>query len=89
MDPVLARRKICRWSSGRKRIWLGELKCPPGSDQVTNSHIAAYDAGTGRERWRTSRGNFVGGYSTPVLMGADVVVSGPVEMIAYLTAPCG
>jgi len=56
---------------------------------VTNSHIAAYDAGTGRERWRTPRGNFVGGYSTPVLMGADVVVSGPVEMIAYLTAPCG
>ncbi len=53
------------------------------ADQVTDSNIAAYDAGTGRERWRTSRGNFVGGYSTPVLIGAEAVVSGPVEMIAY------
>jgi outer membrane protein assembly factor BamB len=53
------------------------------ADQVTNSHIAAYDIGTGRERWRTPRGNFVGGYLTPALLGGDVVVNGPVEMIGY------
>jgi outer membrane protein assembly factor BamB len=56
------------------------------ADQVTDSHIAAYDAGTGRERWRTPRGNFVGGYSTPLSVGGDVVVSGPVEMIGYSAA---
>jgi outer membrane protein assembly factor BamB len=56
------------------------------ADQVTNSHIAAFDATTGQEQWRTARGNFVGGYSTPVLVEDDVVVSGPVEMIGYSTA---
>lgn len=53
------------------------------ADQVTDSHIAAFDARSGDQKWRTPRGNFVGGYSTPVLAGGEVVVAGPVEMIAY------
>lgn len=53
------------------------------ADQVTNSYIAAFDVLSGREKWRTPRGNFVGGYATPVLAGNDVVVSGPIEMLAY------
>jgi outer membrane protein assembly factor BamB len=57
------------------------------ADQVADSHIAAFDAHSGKEKWRTPRGDYVGGYSTPVLMGGDdVVVSGPIEMIAYSAA---
>jgi outer membrane protein assembly factor BamB len=56
------------------------------ADQVSDSHIAAFDTTSGQEKWRTPRGNFVGGYSTPVLVGEDVVVSGPIEMIGYSAA---
>jgi outer membrane protein assembly factor BamB len=56
------------------------------ADQVSASHIAAFDAASGQERWRTPRGDFVGGYGTPILMGSDVVVSGPIEMVAYAAA---
>ena len=52
-------------------------------DQVTNSHIVAFDAASGQEKWWTPRGNFVGAYTTPVLVGEEVVVSGPIEMIGY------
>ena len=56
------------------------------ADQVTDSYIAAFEPTAGKERWRTSRANFVGGYSTPVLVKEDLVVSGPVEMIGYSMA---
>jgi outer membrane protein assembly factor BamB len=56
------------------------------ADQVSGSHIAAFDIASGTEKWRTPRGNFVGGYATPLLVGGDVVVSGPVEMLAYAVA---
>jgi outer membrane protein assembly factor BamB len=55
------------------------------ADQVTDSHIVAFDAASGREQWRTPRGNFVGAYTTPVLVQNDVVISGPIEMIGYST----
>jgi len=55
------------------------------ADQVTHSHLAAFDAVSGREKWRVPRGDFVGGYATPILSGGEVVVSGPVELIGYAT----
>jgi outer membrane protein assembly factor BamB len=56
------------------------------ADQVSASHIVAFDTASGQEKWRTPRGNFVGGYATPILVGGDVVVSGPIEMLAYSAA---
>jgi outer membrane protein assembly factor BamB len=52
-------------------------------DQVSGSHIVAFDAASGTQKWRTVRGDFVGGYTTPILVQNDIVVSGPIEMIGY------
>jgi outer membrane protein assembly factor BamB len=87
------------WSGGERwRKPLGPFNPPHGmasspilahgnvivlADQVTNSNITAFDIVSGKEQWRMARGNFVGGYSTPLLLGNDVVVSGPIEMIGY------
>jgi outer membrane protein assembly factor BamB len=56
------------------------------ADQVSDSHIVAFDSATGVEKWRTPRGNFVGGYTTPVVLGDAMVVSGPIEMTGYAAA---
>jgi outer membrane protein assembly factor BamB len=49
-------------------------------DQPMESYIAAYDARTGRERWKTPRPNgFLGGYSTPLIHRPK---SGPAQVIA-------
>lgn len=53
------------------------------ADQVGDSYIAAFEATTGKQRWKTARPNLVGGYATPVLHGAEIVTSGPMEMVAY------
>jgi outer membrane protein assembly factor BamB len=53
------------------------------ADQIQDSFIAAFDAMTGRPKWRTPRPNFVGGYSTPVIRAGEVLVSGPAELTAY------
>ena len=53
------------------------------ADQVQDSFIAAFDAATGKQKWQTSRPNFVGGYSTPIVRGEELLVSGPGEVTAY------
>jgi outer membrane protein assembly factor BamB len=53
------------------------------ADQIQNSYVAAFDSATGKEKWRTARPNFVGGYSTPVLWRNHVVVAAPAELAAY------
>jgi outer membrane protein assembly factor BamB len=53
------------------------------ADQVTNSYLAAFDTATGKQKWKVARPNFIGGYSTPLLIGTDIVVNGPVELTAY------
>ena len=53
------------------------------ADQIQDSYIAAFEATTGRQNWRTQRPSFVGGYSTPVVRGEEVLVSGPCELTAY------
>lgn len=53
------------------------------ADQVSDSYIAAFDAMTGEQKWRTPRANFVGGYSTPLLRRNEVIVAGPAELVAY------
>ncbi len=53
------------------------------ADQVRDSFIAAFDKTTGREKWKTSRANFVGGYSTPILIRDEILVAGPAELTAY------
>jgi outer membrane protein assembly factor BamB len=53
------------------------------ADQVQDSFIAAFDATTGRQKWRTPRPSFVGGYSTPLVRGDEIVVSGPAELTGY------
>jgi outer membrane protein assembly factor BamB len=53
------------------------------ADQVADSFITAFDTATGKIRWKTPRPNFVGSYSTPVLVENNVVLGGPVEMVAY------
>lgn len=57
-------------------------------DQVTDSHVAAYDLGDGRQVWKTPRPDMFGGYSTPVVRDVgngelEVVVSGASELSAY------
>jgi outer membrane protein assembly factor BamB len=56
------------------------------ADQIRDSYVAAFDAETGALKWRTPRPNFVGGYSTPVLWQDQLVVAGPVELVAYAGA---
>src|SRR5262245_53168661 len=53
------------------------------ADQVSDSSIAAFEAASGKPRWKTPRPNLVGGYSTPVLHGDEILTSGPMEMVAY------
>jgi outer membrane protein assembly factor BamB len=53
------------------------------ADQVSDAYIAAFEATSGKPKWRTPRPNLVGGYATPVLHGSDILTSGPMEMIAY------
>jgi outer membrane protein assembly factor BamB len=56
------------------------------ADQIQDSFLAAFDTKTGRQKWRAARPNFVGGYSTPVLWGDQIVVAGPIELDAYAPA---
>jgi outer membrane protein assembly factor BamB len=53
------------------------------ADQIQDSYVAAFDAASGRLKWKTARPNFVGGYSTPLLWHKQVVVAGPVELVSY------
>lgn len=53
------------------------------ADQIQDSYVAAFDTSTGRLKWRTARPNFVGGYSTLLLWHDQVVVAGPIELVAY------
>ena len=57
-------------------------------DQVTDSHVAAFDRADGRLAWRTARPDMFGGYSTPIVREVragelEVVVSGASELTAY------
>jgi hypothetical protein len=58
-------------------------------DQLTDSYIAAYDLDSGTLCWKSDRANGVtGGYSTPAVFEpsngpAQVVVAGPMELVAY------
>lgn len=53
------------------------------ADQVQGSYLAAFDSTTGHLTWRTVRPNFVGGYSTPLRWHEQVLVAGPIELVAY------
>jgi outer membrane protein assembly factor BamB len=53
------------------------------ADQVSDSCIAAFEATSGKLKWKTPRPNLVGGYATPVLHGTDILTGGPMEMVAY------
>ncbi len=66
---------VHRFSLGNQVIVL--------ADEVQDSYLAAFDWESGKLKWRTARPNFVGGYSTPVLWHDQVVVAGPVELVAY------
>jgi outer membrane protein assembly factor BamB len=58
-------------------------------DQTQDSYVAAFDARSGKRRWKQNRpSGFLGGYSTPVVYrpprGPDhVTVSGALELTAY------
>ncbi len=57
-------------------------------DQVSDSHVAAYDRADGRPAWKTARPDMFGGYSTPIVREVhagelEVVVSGASELTAY------
>jgi outer membrane protein assembly factor BamB len=57
-------------------------------DQSLGSFVAAFDATTGRERWRAARPEALSGHSTPVLLErpgapAQVVVPGSFRLDAY------
>jgi len=56
------------------------------ADQVTDSYVAAFEAESGNVRWKRPRPNFVGGYSTPLVCGGQIVVAGPLELVAYAAA---
>jgi outer membrane protein assembly factor BamB len=57
-------------------------------DQGTDSFIAAYDAASGRERWKTARPDALSGHSTPAVFRppsgpAQIVAPGSFRMDAY------
>ncbi len=53
------------------------------ADQVSDSYMAAFEAASGKRKWKTPRPNLVGGYATPVLHGTEILTGGPMEMVAY------
>ena len=53
------------------------------ADQVTDSYIAAFDPAKGKLKWKAPRANLVGGYSTPLMCAGQLIVSGPLELVAY------
>ena len=57
-------------------------------DQGVGSFIAAFDAKTGRERWRTARPEAVSGHSTPIVRAAagsaaEILAPGSFRLDAY------
>ena len=57
-------------------------------DQSRGSYVAAFDAKTGRERWRTARPRALSGHSTPIVLErsgseAQVVLPGSFRLDAY------
>ncbi len=57
-------------------------------DQSTRSFVAAFDARTGRERWRAERPQALSGHSTPVVLerpgaASQVVLPGSFRLDAY------
>jgi len=52
-------------------------------DGFGESYMAAFDAKSGQERWRTGRAPFALNYSTPVVRGEEVIVIGPGKVAGY------
>jgi outer membrane protein assembly factor BamB len=58
------------------------------ADLINGSHLAAYDAKTGKQVWKVVRRDTLGGYSTPAIYQpkkgpAQIVLSGPFELAGY------
>src|SRR5262249_46275996 len=53
------------------------------ADQISDSHIAAFDPTNGKLKWKVARPTFVGGYSTPAVWQDQLVASGPSELVLY------
>ncbi|MFN7923128.1 MAG: PQQ-binding-like beta-propeller repeat protein [Bryobacteraceae bacterium] len=58
-------------------------------DQIKDSHVAAFDAATGKMRWRKDRASgWLGGYATPIVYEpadgpAQLIVNGALELTGY------
>jgi outer membrane protein assembly factor BamB len=58
-------------------------------DQLSDSHLTAYDAASGQQVWKQERVcGITGGYSTPVVYSpkegdAQLITTGPLEVVAY------
>jgi len=58
-------------------------------DQTAESWVAAFDAATGKQKWKTGRvSGFLGGYSTPIVWEpeggpAQVIASGALQVTGY------
>jgi outer membrane protein assembly factor BamB len=75
------------YGMGASPILAGELAVLV-CDQSHGSFIAAFDAETGRERWRTPRPEALSGHSTPVLHplpggAVEIVAPGSLRLDAY------
>jgi outer membrane protein assembly factor BamB len=53
------------------------------ADQASDSFLAAFDPANGRLQWKTARPSFAGGYATPAVCNGNIIVPGPVELVAY------
>ena len=51
--------------------------------QDEKSFVIAVDLATGKTIWETPRPQFLSGYTTPVLWGDDIVVSGSLRVVGY------
>jgi outer membrane protein assembly factor BamB len=75
------------YGMGASPILAGDLVVL-GCDQSHGSFVAAFDATTGRERWRTLRPQALSGHSTPVLLeragdATQVVLPGSFRLDSY------
>ena len=58
-------------------------------DQLNDSYIAAFDAASGKQVWKSERvSGITGGYSTPVVyqpkgQKSQIITTGPLEVVAY------
>jgi len=84
--PIEQPNYLLGWGAASSPVLVDDLVIFAQDDDL-NPFIAAYEAKTGSERWRTERPEMLGGYAAPVLCTAggrtDIVLAGSGKLKGY------